>query len=359
MPRSRQAPLAVAAVLASLLALAGCGGQSGGQRSHSQSQTPTQPRTQPQTQLQTGRMFAPTSFWNQPLGSDQPLDPRSQALVAGLLAQVKSEQASHSGPWINVSNYGVPIVTVGANQATVSVKLIHAPDPALSRAWRSVPLPSSAQPSTGHDRYMVVWQPSTDRMWEFWQLRRSGSTWEASWGGAMEHVSQNKGVYGADAWPGAKPYWGATATSFPLAGGAMTIAELKRGQINHVLALSIPNVRAGEFAAPAQRTDGNDPSANALPEGARLRLDPRLDLAKLNMPRLTRMIAEAAQRYGIVIRDYSSIIAFDAQDPQPGQANPYAGPTGIYGGMFPSELLASFPWNHLQVVRMQLQRSAG
>ena len=57
------------------------------------------------------------------------------------------------------------------------------------------------------------------------------------------------------------------------------------------------------------------------PEGAHLRLDPRLNLAALNMPPLTLMMAEAAQRYGIIVRDYSPNIAFIAQDPNSASSN--------------------------------------
>jgi hypothetical protein len=48
---------------------------------------------------------------------------------------------------------------------------------------------------------------------------------------------------------------------------------------------------------------GTSTSPVSLPEGARLRLGPNLDLAALHLPRLTLMIAEAAQHYGIVLRD--------------------------------------------------------
>jgi hypothetical protein len=75
------------------------------------------------------------------------------------------------------------------------------------------------------------------------------------------------------------------------------------------------------------------------------------------MPRLTLIMARAAQRYGIIIRDYSGVVSFAAQDPQPGQPNPYGGPSGLYQGMYPNHLLASFPWSHLQVARMHLEGS--
>jgi hypothetical protein len=304
-------------------------------------------------------LFAPNSIWNKPLSANARIDPSSGRLIGALVREVRSEQHAKRGPWINTRQYGVPILTVPANQRTVRVWLSAGAPPELQRAFAAVPLPSWATPSEGTDRYLVVWQPSRNRMWEFWQLRHDTSHhWLASWGGAMQDVSTNIGVYGPRAWPGATTAWGVTASSFPLVAGVIRIDELKLGQIDHALALSLPTVRAGVFASPAERTDGNDPSPTALPEGARLRLDPRLNLKRLALPPLTRLIAEAAQRYGIVIRDYAADIAFSAQDPEPWLTNPFAGAGGFYGGLYPNELLRNFPWNRLQVLRMHLHSGA-
>lgn len=278
-------------------------------------------------------------------------------LVGALGREVSQEEQARSGPWINTTSYSVPIFTVSANQPTTSVTLDHAPDAALSAAWSAVPLPSGARASQGSDGNLVVWQPSSDRMWEFWRLHREGDGWHAAWGGAMADVSRNSGVYGPDAWPGAKPWWGATASSLALAGGVMTINELRRGQIDHALAIAVPDVRAGVFASPARRTDGTSPDPSSLPEGARLRLDPRLNLASLEMPPFTRMMAVAAQRYGIIVRDYASKVAFIGQDPSPTGSDPYRRAGGLFEGEYPAQLLASFPWAHLQVLRMDLHRN--
>jgi hypothetical protein len=197
---------------------------------------------------------------------------------------------------------------------------------------------------------MTVWQPSTDELWEFWQARRAADGWHASWGGAIKHVSKSPGYYTATAWPGATRSWGATASSLPVIGGTMTIDELRRGSIKHALAVAMPAPRAGVFSWPAQRTDGTG-GASTLPEGARLRLDPTLDLKTLHLLRLVLMMAQAAQRYGVVVRDQTHKgISFFAQDPQ-GQPNPYG---RLFAKQTPLQLLAKFPWDRLQVVRMRL-----
>ena len=93
----------------------------------------------------------------------------------------------------------------------------------------------------------------------------------------------------------------------------------------------------------------------ALPEGAHLRLDPKLDLSALHLPRVTRLIAEAAQRYGLFVRDGSTVVQLFAEDPRgTGAKDPYSGPGGYFEGEYPNQLLASFPWGHLQLLKMEL-----
>jgi hypothetical protein len=315
---------------------------------------PTLPGTSPALPTSPGvppsaprPFFSPSSLWNQLLAPDAPLDPSSVGIVSELGTYV-----ARTSPWIDATHDGVTIVTVPADQPTVVVKLDHVFDTALTAAWSAVPLPPSALPSSG-DNDLAVWQPSTDRMWEFSQLNHQADGWHATWGGAMQSVSSNPGVYGPDAWPGAKTYWGVTAASLPIVGGAMTFDDLAAGQINHALALVVPNVRQGVFAAPAQRQDGTSTSATSLPEGAHLRLDPSLNLASLNLPPFTLIIAKAAQRYGIIIRDQSPTIAFIGQDPtgSPTAWNTYV---KLYGGRRTGQLMAAFPWSHLEVLKMAL-----
>ena len=287
--------------------------------------------------------------------ANAPLDPSSAEMVDTFDALIAKEELYKGGPWINTTSYSVPIYTVSAGQPTVSVKLEnHAPEAVLSSAWSAVPLPPGAQPAAGTDGLLVVWQPSGDRLWEFWRLVHEADGWHASWGGAMQNVSSNPGVFGPESWPGAKPWWGASASSLSLVGGLISLEDLQRGEIDHALSMSIPNVRGEVYASPAQRDDGNSADPLSLPEGAHLRLNPNLDLATLHLPRLTLMIAEAAQRYGIYVRDGAQDVTFDAQDPIPTGDNPYAGRGGYFEGKYPSQLLASFPWSDLELLKMEL-----
>ena len=300
------------------------------------------------------RFFSPTSIWNRAVPADAATDPGSGAIMAAFETEVAREVAARTGPWLDTTAYSVPIYRVPADQATVAVALT-APSPGLRAAFAAVPLPADARPAAGSDGHLVVWQPATDRLWEFWRLAKGPAGWSASWGGAMDDVQGSTGVYGPSSYPGATRWWGASASSLSVAGGLITLEDLEDGVIDHALAISVPHVRAGVFASPARRTDGTSPSPDSLPEGAHLRLDPDLDLTSLHLPRLTLLIARAAQRYGIVVRDGSpNVASFYAQDPTPTGTDPFHGPGGWLEGEYPSQLLASFPWDHLELLRMGL-----
>jgi hypothetical protein len=306
------------------------------------------------------RFFSPTSFWNEALPANAPLDPSSAGVVGAFDTEIANEEAAKKGPAnINTTEWSVPIYTVPADQPVVKVTLGRASmSSALQSAWGVVPLPAGAQPAAGTDEHLVVWQPSTDKLWEFWHLEQISSGWQAAWGGAIEKASSDSGAYGPESWLGAKSNWGASASSLSIAGGLITLEDLKRGQINHALAIALPDVRAGVYASPAERSDGGDTAPQSLPEGAHLRLDPNLDLALLHLPHLTLMMAEAAQRYGIVVRDQAANVTFYAQDPISTGANPYAGSHGYFEGKSPAQLLMSFPWSHLQLLKMELHSSS-
>jgi hypothetical protein len=315
--------------------------------------TPAQPAAPAAAEAAPFRFFSPSSFWNEPVPANAPLASNSRGLVEAFRGAIPRDEAQKAPPWINTTSESIPVYTVG-NIPTVKVTLEGANAPALQSSWDAVPLPATAQPAAGTDKVLVVWQPSTDRLWDFWRLQNTATGWQASWGGAMENVSSNPGVYGPEAWPGGKPGWGDSASSLEPVGGMISLEDLQRGQVNHALRMAIPEVRAGVYASPAQRSDGRSTNPLSLPEGAHLRLEPKLNLAALHLPRLTLMLAEAAQRYGIFVTDYAPNISFYAQDPTPTGTNPYAGPSGYFEGKSPRELLASFPWSHLQVLSMSL-----
>jgi hypothetical protein len=330
--RLRLTMLTVALLAAAVLG-AGC---ASGKATSDQTSTPAKRR--PPARTTDARFFAPSSVWNRRLPADTPVAPNSKTLVSKLQRQIHT-----AGPWIATTNFSVPIVRVGARQKRVRVKLDTGYAP-LQRAFASVPVPRSARPAPGNDHHLVVWQPATDTMWEFWLMQRKADGWHARWGAKMAHVSRSAGINPSPT--------GATASGLPLVGGLMTLAELRRGRIDHALAVALPSTRARVAAWPATRTDGQDPSPAAIPEGTRFRLDPSVDVAKLGLPPAAQAMALAAQRYGIIVRDKAGAVVFYGQEPPRSRPRAYH---AVFHGAFPNQLLSRFPWDKLQVVRSRVR----
>jgi hypothetical protein len=94
-------------------------------------------------------------------------------------------------------------------------------------------------------------------------------------------------------------------------------------------------------------------------------LDPRLNLAALHLPHFVYMVAVAAQKYGIIVDDRTAGVGFRAEAPiryeRAHGYNPYLGPenqAGTPGALWqapPILMMRSFPWSHLQLLKMSLR----
>lgn len=307
--------------------------------------------------------FARNSVWNQPLRRSAPLSARSRLYVRYLDQTV----AAH-GAWVNTTSCGMPEYWAGPHTPTVSVTLDHPAyeDPALIQAWSAVPIPADARPATCEDQNFAVLQKQPDgaiREWEFWDASRSASgAWSAGWGGAIGNVLTASGFASPAEWSdptAAAPLarestygWNVTASGASMIAGVITNSDLAAGRINHALAMAVTAAAARVWMWPAQRSDGYSTDPDAIPEGAHLRLNPALNLNALHLTPLVRMIAQAAQKYGIIVRDQTaSADVFYAEPPAPGRPNPI---DALLDGQSLSAAMASFPWTQLEVLRAPL-----
>lgn len=243
-----------------------------------------------------------------------------------------------------------------------------------------VPIPVDAHgagetnvPDTDTDKEIQIYQPSTNKEWEFWQFQKynSSGNWGACWGGVINNVSTSNGIFPNNT--------GATATSLPLLGGVPRIEEFQAGHIDHVMNLTLidrlspstvpantPSATNG-ISWPATRSDGGDTDPLAIPEGLRFRLNPSLDLTAYAQTHpltpVAMTIAVAAQKYGFVVDDGGGTVAIRIGDPTTyttaGLPNPYtsgpgvggAGNKGIFNGTGASSvIMQNFPWDQLEAL---------
>jgi hypothetical protein len=318
--------------------------------------------------------FAPTGWRNRRLSKKEPIARDSRVLRDELRDQIGDSLASGrpggTGVWVGTDRWSVPIYTVPPDQPRVRVRL-DGDSASLQRQWNAVPLPPDARPAAGDERnpanadaYLVVWQPSTDTLWEFIGMRKEASGgWVAHYGGRMTNVSRSEGHF-TDPPAGPGRLFGATATSISLLAGTQRIEEIRRGlvdadvkAIDHAIDFGVVKGRGRlGYCWPAQRTDGfaRRRSPEAIPAGTRFRFPASLNLDKYDLTPYARLVAEAIRRYGMVARDTGGVVGFSAEDPTPTGQNPYM---EMWGGRQPSAkpdgLFANFPWHKLQALAPQ------
>lgn len=280
----------------------------------------------------TTRPFAATSPFNSLVKAAPQLDPNSTAMVA---------RASRDGQvYANLYAYGIPVYSATTSTPRYSITC------AMEGTWghcplsdRPMPIPTGAQPSTGTDGAMVVVEPDGS-IGEYWQAARSGSGWTASWGA----VNATSG----SGWGGASTGAGASRL-----GGVVRVSEISAGLIDHALVVQTDTACAGVFRAPALKTDGDSARSDCLPEGARLQLDPAIDVTRIaGITPGEKAVARALQRYGAYVIDrggaplsMSFERAPDATSSSPGSAYAAAGLSWDYYGM------PHIPWSRLRVLK--------
>jgi hypothetical protein len=244
--------------------------------------------------LHSERLYSATSPLNLPLRAGAPVDSRSAVMVARL-----AEEVDEKGWAISTKEYTVPVfrATPSTERKTVRVR--------TRGTVHRVPIPHDAFPSPGSDGHLAVIDSRSGCEYDFYRGRRlDNGSWEAENFNALP--TSGTGIY---------PRGLATrASGFANAAGLITAAEMQRGRIEHALVFSMPSTRAGGPVRPATSSDGSTSGAGAIPEGARLQLDPALSLDRLAP--WQRVIARALQRYGMYLADTGGAVALYAQHPE-------------------------------------------
>lgn len=302
-----------------------------------------------------GYPFGASSFWRSSIAT-APTDASSRAMVDALVSTVTDRFGGIAA--FNAHTYNSHLYT--ATAATPKVDFAFSdcqrkgatPSGLLGDGGQfdDVPVPVGAVAATGSDAELSIFSPSTDQLWEFWKAARTASGgWSACWGGRIDHVSTSPGYFLGG--------FGATATGLPNAGGAVRLAEITSGRIDHAISLAIPSpAEASDFSWPAQRSDGFDTSPAALPEGSRLRLDPGLDLSTLHLTAAGLTIARAAQQYGFVVVDKAGSVSVIAEAvDKVGTTDPWRTALGVPD----YAVLKNFPWSSLQVIQRDYGKPVG
>ncbi|QZT62290.1 hypothetical protein [Mycolicibacterium austroafricanum] len=276
------------------------------------------------------RPFDASSPWRQAIPADARVDPNS----ASMIASVQPTPALNA----NLVAYGIPIYAAGTDTTTYTVPCTRVDYGICPFAGWPVTIPDGAEPNTGSDGVLVSVQEASGIIFEFWRAARDGDTWTTAFGAVNS-------LHGSG-WGGA-----ATGSGASRLAGVVRVAEIADGEIPHALALQSNNA-CPTFRAPALKSDGTSTRADCIPEGARLQLDPELDLSSLNLRPGELAVARAMQRYGGFLMDVAKTplsVSFEREgDPAAGEVGQtYSGA----GFRWDYDAMENVPWDKLRVLK--------
>ncbi|GAB2598263.1 hypothetical protein Aab01nite_74180 [Paractinoplanes abujensis] len=264
-----------------------------------------------------GRLFSATSPFNQVIPANAQIDPRSAEYVK-LMIRSKRDK----GFVLSVTDWTVPAYFAKSDTTRHDVRISGQPPGAhydrtfvhdVRRIMRGVPIPDNAKPDPQDDAHLTVIDPANGCEYDLYGAEKTATGWTAKWANATS--IPESGIY---------PYGlSSRATGFSPLAGLIWPAELRSGRIDHALMFAYPYTRSGGPVFPATASDGKTKLAAALPQGARVQLDPTLDLDQLRLTAYERTIAEALQRYGMFLGDTGGALALYAVSPQSFTTNPY------------------------------------
>jgi hypothetical protein len=276
-----------------------------------------------------GRPFGDDSPYNQVIPKRVALDGDSAAMVTRLTNAVATlALLKHALPVYDA----LPDTPLRAVTATRRDRGVNPTE---------IRIPEGATPNSGSNRSMIVLDWNTRRAWELYRFEWLGDAARVESGGFV--LVDGPGI--------PKPASGYAGGSY--LAGLLRVREIEHGFIPHALAFGTKYARRGTWRHPAQQTDGKLTGQDTIPVGARIQLDPTLDLdAIAGLTPGERTIAEALQTYGAYCVGASGepFLFFCERAADAGTSDPGAVYTANGFGE-DGATLPHIPWDRLRVLK--------
>ncbi len=236
-------------------------------------------------------VFPADNAWNQrvdtaPLRSDS----------AGIIATIQSIGGTRLHPDFGENpRYGIPYVVVGPGQPEVPIEYRAYGDESDPGPF---PVPLDAPVEGGSDadgdRHVLAIRSGTCELFELYRAFRSGGGWRADSGARFDLSSNALRPLG---------WTSADAAGLPILPGLVRYDEVARGSIDHAIRVTFARTQNG-YILPATHFASSRSDPTLPPMGLRLRLKSSFELGTLSGQ--ARVIAEAMQRYGLIVADNGS-----------------------------------------------------
>jgi hypothetical protein len=266
------------------------------------------PTMMTKTPIEAQVPYSRTSIWNTPIGPSPKYDVHSAEMVANL-------KLSHDGKIVTAGEaYNYPVYFADEQTPRWDVPClinkctIASSDQNVIRTQmiQNVPIPVEAQPSEDTDARMIIIDKSTNTEYDLWKAQRTATGW----------VAGNVSLYNI-LWDGTPVMHSARGSGLPSYAGLLRPWEIRQGRIEHALAFGYTETAADKCVFPASKTDGKSMLPFAIPEGARLQLDPSLtdvDFDQMGLDSTGKIIARALQEYGMILVDTSGSFKIYLED---------------------------------------------
>ena len=260
------------------------------------------------------RFFSDDSFWNQPIPKDAEIDPRTDQWIKMLELEPTGENFG-----ISWRKWTIPVYEVDKNTPKYEISY-HSLSEKEKKVWNTVkererfghgpgfnpvPIPDNALPDAENDAHLAIVDWERMVAWDMWGLKKlEDGSWESKTG--MFYRLDGNGVFngyelGYVDGESVHFHGPSRAAGVPVFAGLIMYDEVMSGKISHKLSCATRYAALQEFVYPASWTDGF--TKGGIPEGAVIRLDPKLDLSPFNLTKEEIVVAKALQEYGMVIVD--------------------------------------------------------
>lgn len=288
-------------------------------------------RAQVRTPDRTGDvapLYPASSFWNQPIPSGAATHPESDLIVTKALVEHASRaNLANTDAWGIAQTFANPV----SREYDVACTRY---DCGTQVRFR---IPAHAAPTTGSDHHLAVFDPSSGRELDMWVAEKTDG-----WAAGSRFTFP---IAGSGPCATGQRCNSAVAAGFSLMGGVIRPEEIAQGHIDHALVFTTPITKAGVIACPASHTDGKFDYPGAMPEGARIQLDPDFDVAATSWPAWKKTVARALQRYGAYLGDTGGTVAIRGEADLNRGYNAWA-----MAGAPEGASLSDLPWGRMRVL---------